>query len=142
MDRDLDHKVDSIRELFEAGELSGFAGTLEGIRGPDAAEVLSALPEEIRVPLFRSMDPEMASEVITLVDEGIAHEILRYLSVDEIVPLIDPMASDDAAEGPEATGCPPCARFRSLPPAVRPPGTALVLTFPLDQGRTELEFFG
>jgi len=98
MDRDLDHKVDSIRELFEAGELSGFAGTLEGIRGPDAAEVLSALPEEIRVPLFRSMDPEMASEVITLVDEGIAHEILRYLSVDEIVPLIDPMASDDAAD--------------------------------------------
>ena len=98
MDENLDLKVDSIREIFESGNLTRFAGALEGMRAPDAAEVLTALPGEIHVPLFKSMEQEMASEVLTLVDEGIAREILEHLSIDEIVPLIDLMASDDATD--------------------------------------------
>jgi len=98
MDGNLEHKVESIREIFESGELSRFAGAHEGMRAPDAAEVLTALPEEIHVPLFKSMEQEMASEVLTLVDEGVSREILEHLTVDEIVPLIDYMASDDATD--------------------------------------------
>ena len=98
MDENLDHKVDSMREIFEAGDLTRLAGALEGMRAPDAAEVLTALPVEAHVPLFKSMSQEMASEVLTLVDEGIAREILEHLTVDEIVPLIDFMASDDATD--------------------------------------------
>jgi len=98
MDENLDLKVDLIREIFESGNLTRFAGALEGMRAPDAAEVLTALPDEIHVPLFKSMGQDMASEVLTLVDEGIAREILELLTIDEIVPLIDLMASDDATD--------------------------------------------
>ena len=98
MDENLDLKVDSIRALFESGETGRFAGALEGMRAPDAAEVLTSLPWEIQVPLFKSMEQEMASEVLTLVDEGIARDILELLTIDEIVPLIDFMASDDATD--------------------------------------------
>jgi magnesium transporter len=98
MDGNLENKVESIREIFESGELSRFATSHEGMRAPDAAEVLTALSEEIHVPLFKSMEQEMASEVLTLVDEGVSREILEHLTVDEIVPLIDFMASDDATD--------------------------------------------
>jgi magnesium transporter len=98
MDENIEHKVDSIREIFESGNLAGLAGALEGMRAPDAAEVLAALPEEIHVPLFKSMNQDLASEVLSLVDEGISREVLEHLSIDEIVPLIDFMASDDAAD--------------------------------------------
>ncbi len=98
MDENLDRKADLIRVIFESGDLAMFAGVLGGMRAPDIAEVLTALPEDIHVPLFKSMEQEMASEVLTLVDEGIAREILGHLTVDEIVPLIDFMASDDATD--------------------------------------------
>jgi magnesium transporter len=98
MDENLDHRVETIRELFESGDTVRFAGALEGMRAPDSAEVLTALPVEARVPLVKSMGQEMASEVLTLIDEGIAREITEHLSVDEIVPMIALMASDDAAD--------------------------------------------
>jgi magnesium transporter len=98
MDENLDRKVDSIREIFESGDTARFAGALERMRAPDIAEVLTALPEEIHVPLFKSMEQEMASEVLTLLDEGKSREILDHLTIDEIVPLIDFMASDDATD--------------------------------------------
>jgi magnesium transporter len=98
MDENLDRKVDSIREIFESGDLPRLGGSLEGLRVPDAAEVLTALPAEIRVPLFKSMEQEMASEVLTFVDEGIARALLELLTVDEMASLIDPMASDDATD--------------------------------------------
>jgi magnesium transporter len=98
MDENLELKVESIREICESGELSRLAGILEGMRAPDTAEVLTALQEEMRVALFKTMDREPASEVLSMVDEGISRGILEHLGAEEIVPLIDYMASDDATD--------------------------------------------
>jgi magnesium transporter len=98
MDGELDMKTEEIRQIFESGDLAKLPGALEGVRAPDAGEVLTVLPVEMHVLLFKSMEQEMASEVLTILDEGIAREILEQLTVDEIAPLIDFMASDDAAD--------------------------------------------
>jgi magnesium transporter len=97
-DSQVDQVVETVREIYESRDTDRFASALEGLRAPDSAEVLTALPREIRVQLFRSMDQEMAGEVLTLVDEGVARDILESLTADEIVPLIDFMASDDATD--------------------------------------------
>jgi magnesium transporter len=93
-----EHRINMIRETFESGDMSRLGGALEDLRAPDAAVVISALPGEMQPVLFKTLPMELASEVLTLVDEGAARSILEELSVEEIVPLIDFMASDDATD--------------------------------------------
>ena len=62
MDNKLDNKAEQIISLFEEGETSSLGTALEGMKAPDAAEVLSLLPQDIRAALFISLEPEYASE--------------------------------------------------------------------------------
>ncbi|MBN1164553.1 MAG: magnesium transporter [Candidatus Krumholzibacteriota bacterium] len=94
----MENKVEYIISIFEAGEISFLGNALEGVKAPDAAEILSRLPHDIRAALFNTLEPDYASEVLTLTDEGVTRDILEGLEVGEIVPLINRMASDDAAD--------------------------------------------
>ncbi|MCK4537221.1 MAG: magnesium transporter [Candidatus Krumholzibacteria bacterium] len=98
MEEKPDQIAEAIEAIIETGDMSALGGVLEGLRAPDCADVISALPGESWEIVFRVLQPETASEVLTLVDEGIARNILETLSVDEVVPLIEFMASDDATD--------------------------------------------
>ncbi len=90
--------AENLVELFEAGDSSRVASVIEGMREPDIADVLSVLPEEVWIFVFRELATETASGVLSIVDEGVARDILEDLDIEEIVPLVEIMASDDATD--------------------------------------------
>ncbi len=98
MDEKHDRIIERALRIIEAGDLSSLPSVIDGMRAADSAEILSALPEESWLVLFKAIEPRIASEMLTLVDEGVARYILERLSIDEIVRLIALMASDDAAD--------------------------------------------
>jgi len=98
MDGEHEMKLEQIREILASGDASRLEGVLDDLKPPDIADIVSAVEEEHRVGLIRSMKDPVASEVLTLLDEGVAHSILSRLEVGEVVPLIDHMASDDATD--------------------------------------------
>jgi magnesium transporter len=90
--------IERIESVIDAGDLSSILKILEGIRSADVSDLLMALPAEKRMILFGTFERELASEVLTLVDEGAAREIIEELEESEIVELIELMASDDATD--------------------------------------------
>ena len=90
--------IERIESAIDAGDLSSIPVILEGIRSADVSDLLMALPAEKRMILFGTFERELASEVLTLVDEGAAREIIEELEESKIVELIELMASDDATD--------------------------------------------
>ena len=85
MEEKFDNIVANLIEMFESGDSSKIGSVIEGMRAPDLADVLSALPEEVWIFVFRELDTETASGVLSIVDEGVARDILEDLHADEIV---------------------------------------------------------
>lgn len=90
--------IERIESVIDAGDLSGIPGVLEGVRSADVSDVLMSLPPEKRRILFGTFERGLASEVLTLIDDGAAREIIEQLEESHIVELIELMASDDAAD--------------------------------------------
>ncbi len=90
--------VERIESVIDSGDLSGIPGVLEGMRSADVSDVLMSLPPEKRRILFGTFERELASEVLTLIDDGAAREIIEQLEESHIVQLIELMASDDATD--------------------------------------------
>ncbi|MBN2070956.1 MAG: magnesium transporter [Candidatus Krumholzibacteriota bacterium] len=90
--------VEKLIELYESDDSRKVESVIEGMRDADLADILSSLPEDLWIFVFREMDIDTASEVLSLVDEGVARGILARLEAEEIVPLVEIMASDDAAD--------------------------------------------
>ncbi len=90
--------IERIESAIDAGDLSSIPVILEGIRSADVSDLLMALPAEKRMILFGTFERELASEVLILVDEGAAREIIEELEESKIVELIELMASDDATD--------------------------------------------
>ncbi len=90
--------IERIESVIDAGDLSGIPGVLEGMRSADVSDVLMSLPPEKRRILFGTFERELASEVLTLIDDGAAREIIEQLEESHIVQLIELMASDDATD--------------------------------------------
>jgi magnesium transporter len=98
MEEERQQKIEYIVSMMESGDLSQVRSALEDLRPADVSDVLMALPVEKRRALFATLGRELASEVLTLVDEGAAREIIETLDESRIVSLIELMASDDAAD--------------------------------------------
>ena len=90
--------IERIESVIDAGEFSQIQNVLEGMRSADVSDLLMALPVEKRMILFGTFERELASEVLTLVDEGAARAIIEELEEPEVVGLIELMASDDATD--------------------------------------------
>jgi len=90
--------IEKALQIIETGDLSTLPSVIEGMRAADSAGILAALPEETWLVLFKAVEPGIAGEMLTLVDEGVARFILEHLGVDEIAPLLGLMVSDDAAD--------------------------------------------
>jgi magnesium transporter len=98
METNLEQKVSAIEAIFEADDTSLLAGLLEGMRAADVAEIMMIFPQDRRELIFHSLDTDIASEALTLLEEGAARELLGALDEMEIAHLVDLMASDDAAD--------------------------------------------
>ncbi len=90
--------IERIESVIDAGDLSPIPDAIEDMRPADVSDLLMALPVEKRRILFGTFERELASEVLTLVDDGVAREIIEELEESEIVDLIELMASDDATD--------------------------------------------
>ncbi|MDD3643886.1 MAG: CBS domain-containing protein, partial [Candidatus Krumholzibacteria bacterium] len=93
-----EHSLELIGSILESGDPVRLRAALSEMHGADAADVLSALPEERHLPLLRAMRRDLASETLAMLDEGIAREILSRLDSAEIADLLDPLASDDQTD--------------------------------------------
>lgn len=98
MDEEREQMIQYVESVVDSGDLSPIPGIFEGKWAADIAEILLTLPQEKRILLFEVLEREMASEVLTLLDEGVARALLADIEESEIVALIDLMASDDAAD--------------------------------------------
>ena len=98
MEDELQQIIERIESVIDTGDLSQVPDVIEGMRSADVSDLLTTLPIEKRMVLFGIFEPELASEVLTLVDEGTAREIIEELEEPEIVELIGLMASDDATD--------------------------------------------
>jgi magnesium transporter len=98
MEEELEQKISIVDSIFESGDLSSLGTAVEGMRAADVAEILAALEKDKRAALFNVLAPELASEVLPLLDEGAAREVLEGLEEQRMVDLIDFMASDDATD--------------------------------------------
>jgi magnesium transporter len=98
MEMNLEHTIAMIEAAFESGNLSKLTDVVTGMRAADVAEIMIVFPPERREVLFHALDMAVASETLTLLEEGAARELLGKLDEMEIVPLVDLMASDDATD--------------------------------------------
>lgn len=98
MEEEREHIIQYVESVIDSGDLSPIPGMFEGKRAADIAELILALPEEKRNVLFGALERDLASEVLTLLDEVVVRELLPTLDEPEIAALIDLMASDDAAD--------------------------------------------
>ena len=98
MEDERQHMTERIESVIDAGDLSPIPDAIEDMRPADVSDLLMALPVEKRRILFGTFERKLASEVLTLVDDGAAREIIEELEESEIVDLIELMASDDATD--------------------------------------------
>jgi len=98
MEEEREQMIQYVESVIDSGDLSPVPGIFEGKRAADVAEILLALSQEKRSVLFGVLERDLASEALTLLDEGAVRELMATLDESEIVALIDLMASDDAAD--------------------------------------------
>ncbi len=94
----LEHAIAMLEAAFESGNLSKLVDVVTGMRAADVAGIMMVFPPERREALFHTLDMDVASETLTLLEEGAARELLGKLDEMEIVRLVDLMASDDATD--------------------------------------------
>ena len=98
MEEEREQLIQYVESVIDSGDMSPIPGIIEGKWPADIAEILLALPQEKRDLLFGMLEREIASEVLTLLDEGAVRDLIAGLDESHIVTLIDLMASDDAAD--------------------------------------------
>ena len=98
MEEEREQMIQYIESVIDSGDLSPIPTVFEGMRAADIAEILLAFPQDELVALFGLLERDLASETLTLLDEGAVRELMATLDEPEIVALIDLMASDDAAD--------------------------------------------
>ncbi len=71
---------------------------LEELHHADMAELLDALDFDSAVYIFKLLDSEKTSDILTELDDDIRDKILQALSAKEIAEEIDELETDDAAD--------------------------------------------
>jgi len=64
----------------------------------DIAELMAHVDEEAALALFFSVEPEQQAEILPELGESLREAILARMSRDDLVPVLNEMESDDAAD--------------------------------------------
>jgi magnesium transporter len=87
-----------IRELIERRNKGSLLNILIDIHSADIAYILNLLKKDERKYLFNLLPSEMASSVLTELDQPVIEQLLQDTSTQEISHLVNQMDSDDAAD--------------------------------------------
>lgn len=91
--------LDDLRVKIEAGRDVELAQSLGDLHAKDVADIFDALKREENLYLYRLLDSEAKSEVISELEEDIREGLLSSLSSKEIAEdVIEGLDSDDAAD--------------------------------------------
>ncbi len=90
--------LEDLRELIEKRADSFIRNILINLHPADIAEIMRYLSEEERHYLFQILPKDVASEVLTELDQPVIDEILSDLNPKEISEVLTEMDSDDATD--------------------------------------------
>ena len=90
--------VELVREPLAARDDAALSKFLAPLHPSDIARLFEALDSVEMVLLFRLLKPDVASEVFLEVDDRLREGLIRYISSNELVEVVDEMETDDAAD--------------------------------------------
>lgn len=97
MDRAALPDLERVRELLARGngELAAFLRNLHPV---DLAELVTRLPDPVRLHVFRLLDDERAALVLEQLDVEVQAEVLRLLDRQRAGGILEEMSADDLAD--------------------------------------------
>jgi magnesium transporter len=98
VEQSLDQLYASAREHLESGSVAAAVELISEQHPSVIAELFRSFEVDERVSLVREMDPPLAAAVLCEIGDRGNEEVLSALSDDEVVGLLDHLASDDAAD--------------------------------------------
>ncbi len=90
--------IPDIRELIQAGRNEELVDILEDLHPVDIAEIISELPGDEKISLFKLIRKDRAIEVFDELDEQDQIYILEYLPVEDRAYLLNEMSPDERAD--------------------------------------------
>jgi magnesium transporter len=90
--------LDDIRELIHEEARAILVNILADLHAADVADILESLEEDDRTYLVGLLSPQVASEVLPELSEGIRESTLPTLKTETIAQIVAELESDDAAD--------------------------------------------
>jgi len=92
------HTISEIKQLIASNNNTAISSMLEELHYADIAEILDELDFDSAIHIFKLLDSEKTSDILTELDDDIRDKILQALSIKEIAEEIDELETDDAAD--------------------------------------------
>lgn len=89
---------ENISTLIESEENYSLINLLTDLHPADLGEIINHLEFDDAVYVFKLFDHELASEVITELDENLRERLLAEIDPDQIVSIVDQLDTDDATD--------------------------------------------
>ncbi len=77
-----------VQQLYEAGKLDSLKELFESMGPDDTAALLPALPEELRMPVFRTLPRDLAADVFADMESDDREKLIRAFSPEELRQII------------------------------------------------------
>ncbi len=90
--------ITDIKELISSNNNAAISLMLKELHYADIAEILDELNFDDAIYIFKLLDSEKTSDILTELDDDIRDKILQELSPKEIAEEIDELETDDAAD--------------------------------------------
>lgn len=90
--------IDNIETLIATQSDADLSILLDEIHFADVAEIVNELSEKDATYLFKLLDSDKTSDILTELDEDVRENILGNLSAKEIAEELDELDTDDAAD--------------------------------------------
>ncbi len=87
-----------VSSYLESGDINGLRRDLEKLHPADVAEILKNLEEPDRFRVFRLLPAELASEILTELDEEMQEQLIHRSDEKTIGAIFEEMATDDAVD--------------------------------------------
>jgi len=90
--------IENIETLIAGQSDADLSALLDEIHFADVAEIVNELSEKDATYLFKLLDSDKTSDILTELDEDVRENILGNLSAKEIAEELDELDTDDAAD--------------------------------------------
>lgn len=98
VDADKNIILEEIKGHLEKGDQEEAKGLLASLHPSDIARDMEGLEDSEAIRVFRLLNPEAASTVLTELDERLRDVIISAITDTELVKVVDEMETDDAAD--------------------------------------------